>query len=193
MKMKKSTFAVGIIGVTLVIGFLLAGCVSVSPNILDNFSVGKKKVSIGYDYFDTTVALEEQSILVVGQPKLGRFYLTSVDGVKTGMFRGSEKYGVGEVTIFQPGNHTFGISLFKDDGSELRGKSIEVEMLPGSTYYITSDVEVMGPLPAGIRWLEAKTIDEYDTVRLLEGNISVADLTEGIKTAVNKRLTQGNQ
>jgi hypothetical protein len=183
MKMKKSNFAVGIISLLLVIGFLLTGC-AIGSNI-DRFSVGETKLSIGYDYFDATLPLEEQSIFVVGSPKIGQLFLTKVDGVKTG-------WGVGEVTIFQPGKHSLDFALFNDSGDRVfyAPESFEVNFLPGHYYYLTSDVEVLGPFPAGIRWLKSEDIDNYSTVYVQRRNLPVDALKEGIKTAVEKRLTQ---
>jgi len=181
--MKKTNFTVGVISAMLVIGFVLAGCGS-NANI-DVIPVEGIKLSIGYDYFDATKPLEEQSIFVVGSPKLGQLFLTKVDGVKTG-------WGVGNVTIFQPGKHSLDFALFYAPKNRVFNapESFEVNFLPGHYYYLTSDVEVLGPFPAGIRWLKSDDIDNYSTVYVLEKSLPVDVLKEGIKAAVEKRLAQ---
>jgi hypothetical protein len=182
MKMKKSNFAVGIISILLVIGFVLTGC-GTNSNI-DVIPVGETKLSIGYAYFDETKPLEEQSIFVVGSPKIGQLFLTKVDGVKTG-------WGVGNVTIFQPGKHSLDFALFVDSNRVFYApESFEVNLLPGHYYYLTSDVEVLGRLAQGIRWLKSEDIDQYSTVYVQNRELPVDALKEGIKTAVEKRLTQ---
>ena len=185
--MKKSNLVVGIISLTLIIGFVLTGC-GTSYNI-DRFPVEQVELSIGYDYFDETAPLEEQSIFVVGSPKIGQLFLTKVDGVRT-------KLGVGDVTIFQPGKHFLNFSLLVRS-PRVRvfdaPKSFEVNFLPGHYYYLTSDVEVLGPFPDGIRWLKSEDIDNYSTVYVQNKQLPVDALKEGIKTAVEKRLTQATR
>jgi hypothetical protein len=183
MEMNKSNFTVGIICAMLVIGFVLVGCGS-NANI-DVIAVGETKLTIGYDYFDATKPLEEQSVFVMGSPKIGQFFLTKVDGVKTG-------WGVGSVTIFPPGKHSLDFALFYAPKDRVFNapESFEVNFLPGHYYYLTSDVEVLGPFPAGIRWLKSEDIDNYSTVYVQDRTLPVDVLKEGIKTAVEKRLTQ---
>lgn len=132
--MKKSTFVLGIISMTLVMGFLFAGCVTFNEQ---NYAKGKFFVDLHLEYLDKSIPIEEQCYMVIlpDAYTLNNTGIISINGKKPSMM--VNRLNRLTLTVLPPGKHNIRISYLAEGDVWIDTNTVNITVdLSGGHYYV---------------------------------------------------------